>query len=521
MSIRDKVIESIATRMPVEISKYNSIKIMRDWDPATIVDCAIPPVYSFTRPTKYGGTTHTLLVELITAIGHSVMKAHEWPKNSSLAAKIGAFVLYSFEELGLVAHRLSNSGRSPNGSYIVEMKDENALLELWEEMDINKTEKLPYDAPLPPWTSSYLLGYKMVKTGSKEVLNSLTPETHPIVFKTLNAAQSVGWRINKDIHQFVMWALNNKTDAFSDIWEQSDPRAKASKVREAKAIYSIAGKFIDKTFYHLYYYDFRGRKYPATAYLHEQGSDLAKSLIMRADSKPMTDRGFFWLMVQIANNWAGSAGRPDGLKTDKIPMVDRFRWAIENENMFLDFAIKPKTSTGWMNADNPWQFLAACIELRKFRMWQLLNGSAIKNGFIDPFEYPTSFEGYLDGSNNGSQHLAALTRDEITAPHVNLTPQEFPGDLYKYVATHAWENIDKECGTMDRETYLACTKVIDIISRERKLMNGAPMGSPLRNEMHVKYCEFKREFKDEMIASSPVFWSSVTQDKDRRKIVKR
>jgi DNA-directed RNA polymerase len=78
-----------------------------------------------------------------------------------------------------------------------------------------------------------------------------------MLFKTLNTSEQVGWRINKDVLSLVMWALNNRTDAFSDIWEQTDKQAKASKAREARTIYSMASRFVDKTFYHMYYYDFR------------------------------------------------------------------------------------------------------------------------------------------------------------------------------------------------------------------------------------------------------------------------
>ena len=99
-----------------------------------------------------------------------------------------------------------------------------------------------------------------------------------------------------------------------------------------------------------------------------------------------------------------------------------------------------------MQADNPWQFIAACFELKKFRGWQMqffddyvdlsIIDSALESLGVDPYDYESHLEAYVDGSNNGSQHLSALTRDEITAPHVNLVPLELPADLYKYVGDH-------------------------------------------------------------------------------------
>ena len=85
----------------------------------------------------------------------------------------------------------------------------------------------------------------------------------------------------------------------------------------------------------MYYLDFRGRKYPTTTYLHEQGTDQAKGLLLREDKKKIGKEGFFWLMISIANNWAGDAGRDDGAKTDKIPLQDRYQWTIDNEGFLI------------------------------------------------------------------------------------------------------------------------------------------------------------------------------------------
>jgi len=145
-------------------------------------------------------------------------------------------------------------------------------------------------------------------------------------------------------------------------------------------------------------------------------------------------------MISIASNWAGDAGREDGQKTDKIPLNHRVNWSLDNEEILISYADNPKVNQGWMKADSPWQFLAACIELRNFRVWQENIWKKNKQ-VIREYDFYSSLECYIDGSNNGSQHLSALTKDEVTAPHVNLVPLDLPGDLYKYVADNVWDHL--------------------------------------------------------------------------------
>lgn len=266
----------------------------------------------------------------------------------------------------------------------------------------------------------------------------------------------------------------------------------------------------------LYYFDFRGRKYPATAYLHEQGSDLAKGLLLRADSKPIGRDGFNWLLISIASNWAGDAGRDDGYKTDKIPLRDRIKWALDNEELFLAYAENPKVNQGWMKADKPWQFLAACNELMKLRVWQGQHGSSFED-----YGYQSSLECYIDGSNNGSQHLSALTRDEITAPHVNLVPLDLPGDLYKYVADHVWKEIETEVNKMSTAEYQSAEKLIDTLTDIKTQINLAPLKSERRAELINKLKELRLQNKEAISKAGVVFWHRITDNKHRRKVCKR
>ena len=68
----------------------------------------------------------------------------------------------------------------------------------------------------------------------------------------------------------------------------------------------------------------------------------------------------------------------------------------------------------WTSASSPWQFLAACFEIR----------DALASG--DPESFPSHLPVHQDGTCNGLQHYAALGRDSEGGASVNLTPTDRP-----------------------------------------------------------------------------------------------
>ena len=390
--MKSEILQSLKTRAALEINGKSSIAFLMNRDFEPVYEVIVSIVYLYTRPKKGDQKVAIYLAEVISALGHSVCQRLKQPKNSAVAARTGAFILYTFEVLGMVQVVLGHGSKGHN-SFIIQVLNDELIASLWEKLEITNVEKLPSLTPFAPWTTAkHATGPLMVKTQNKEVLNALTAETHPIVFDCINKAQEMGWTINNQLFPIAVWALRNKTQAFAEIWELTNAEAKATKLREAKSIINIAKRFLNLTFYHLYYFDFRGRKYPTTAYLHEQGSDLARGLIKRSCApEPIGFEGFRWLMIVIASNWAGTSDRPDKAKTDKIPMEERFKWAKAHEETFLGYAENPRSNDGWMKADKPWQFLAACIELFSMRVWQA------ERGDFDNYDYPSCFEGYFDG----------------------------------------------------------------------------------------------------------------------------
>lgn len=249
MELKQKLSASIQRRFKTDIAPQNPVKFVLQLPFDDVINQAIATVYLYTRSGK-GPKKSIFLTEIITAIGHSLRNKFRLPKDSALAARAGAFLLYSFEELELLKVVLGK-GNGKHATYVVDVLNDKAIAGLWEKLPSSRIEKLPSETPYCPWeTAFHPSGACLVKTQNTEVLAKLTAETHPIVFDCVNKSQSIGWRINQPIHELQAWALRNKADAFAEIWNMQNPVAKQSKIREAEAIGSIAERFIGKTFYH-------------------------------------------------------------------------------------------------------------------------------------------------------------------------------------------------------------------------------------------------------------------------------
>jgi DNA-directed RNA polymerase len=117
-------------------------------------------------------------------------------------------------------------------------------------------------------------------------------------------------------------------------------------------------------------------------------------------------------------------------------LEDRAAFVDNHLDVVLDSARNPMGEKAWWReADEPWQCLAACIELDQ----------ALASP--DPTKFVSHFPVQQDGSCNGLQHYAALGRDVQGAQKVNLSPSSSPQDIYAAVANLVNKKIDKDCET--------------------------------------------------------------------------
>lgn len=151
--------------------------------------------------------------------------------------------------------------------------------------------------------------------------------------------------------------------------------------------------------------DFRGRTYPIPLHLNHHGDDVCRGLLEFSDGHILSDRGKYWLAVHAANSFG----------IDKCSFDDRVSWVDEMCESIISSGLFPMDNYFWEKADKPWQFLAACSA------WAQTNR---------PCHLPVQ----MDGSCNGLQHYAALSRDADGAAAVNLKPGRSPSDVYIRVA---------------------------------------------------------------------------------------
>jgi len=223
---------------------------------------------------------------------------------------------------------------------------------------------------------------------------------------------------------------------------KKDPKLQRmlSKFFEYTQVIKKAELVSGKTFYQEVSCDYRGRVYYAESFLEFQGSDLARSLFLFANKKRVTERGYYWLSVHAASCYNKSYSidelsgkgfstdyvsylKEEGLDTisvDKMTLDDRALWIKQNLEFILNTARSKHIDH---NAEKPYSFLAACIEIAGYHKAKILRQ-----------EYFSGLPVPIDGSNNGTQHLAAMSKDALAGKLVSLTPSSIPKDYYVSVA---------------------------------------------------------------------------------------
>ncbi|GFY86840.1 DNA/RNA polymerases superfamily protein [Actinidia rufa] len=189
---------------------------------------------------------------------------------------------------------------------------------------------------------------------------------------------------------------------------------------------AVARKMKDEEgFFYPHNVDFRGRAYPMHPHLNHLGSDVCRGILEFAEGRPLGKFGLHWLKIHVANLFAGGV--------DKLSHEGRIAFTENHLDDIFDSADRPlEGKRWWLNAEDPFQFLAACINLS-----EALRSSS-------PETTISHIPVHQDGSCNGLQHYAALGRDKLGAAAVNLVAGEKPADVYSGIAARVLDIMRKD-----------------------------------------------------------------------------
>nr|KAF6481573.1 RNA polymerase mitochondrial [Molossus molossus] len=329
-------------------------------------------------------------------------------------------------------------------------------VEMATTVTVDSVEKAPLLCPPLPWTSphsgAFLLSpTKLMRsvegtTQHQRLLESCPPTELHGALDALTQLGNCAWRVNGRVLDLVLTLFNAKgcpqlgvpapaseapRPPQCRLPTSASPERKAELRRElarclkvaremhslrTDALYrlSLAQHLRHRIFWLPHNMDFRGRTYPCPPHFNHLGSDLARALLEFAQGRPLGPHGLDWLKIHLVNL--------TGLKK-RESLQARLAFADEVMKDILDSADQPMMGRKWwMEADEPWQALACCMEIAQ----------AVRAP--NPAAYVSHFPVHQDGSCNGLQHYAALGRDSVGAASVNLVPSDVPQDVYSSVA---------------------------------------------------------------------------------------
>lgn len=316
-------------------------------------------------------------------------------------------------------------------------------------------QNLPMLVEPRPWTSWNQGGYyysnaKIIRTHDSPEQLAYVREAAKRgdlddIYRGLNVLGRTPWTINKDMFRLISKIWNSKRGLLdippavgphpepdslpTEPPRDADPQVRRDYLRQLRkitlengALYSqrcdlnykldVARAYLGERFYMPHNLDFRGRAYPLCTHLNHLGNDVSRSLLMFWNGRKLGPNGLRWLKIHASNLFGNS----------KLSFDDRVKFIDDNMDKAIDSVKNPlKGEKWWQTADDPFQALAALMEIRK----------AIDSG--DPENYISHLSVHMDGSCNGLQHYAALGGDIEGAREVNLVAADKPQDVYTRV----------------------------------------------------------------------------------------
>ncbi len=464
-----------------------------------------------------GTTEGQNLIQLAIAIGNRVRNYYKLPTKAELDLRLGVFVLNAYALNNMIIIKLVNDFKSFNKAKTVYKVyagyNRSDMRKLLKEFNEVQDPFKPLLTVAPKWEYGTVINpngeiIKLIKQSKSDTIAQINKHNTPIVLSAVNKKQSVAYFVNPKVYNVYKWALQTNQPCFEhNAVDTIAKERKEAKKFEALQVLKAATPFVGKKFYQQYQADNRGRLYPLSAYLNELNSDNAKGMLSFYEGKALGEYGLNELYHHIANMWG----------EDKLPHKDKVKFVENNYYDFVKYGKDPASAKGWMEAEEPFQFLSAVIELAE------LDAHFVANGVVKDFISHTIC--YRDGSNNGLQWLFSLVKDDKNGHLVNIKPttDSKPGDMYNHVAVSVKDimhNKAKEEDNLSLDYYNLYFKSIEKIRNRWRV-------AELNNDKNVENKKrlikwYQKRYRTELKLTDIIYWDKAKFTiKEWRKIVKR
>ena len=470
-----------------------------------IIDMAVMPVIK-------GLQQKTTLADVAVTIGRKIRQKFDYEQDSLCSLFGGLLVLESFANVDFLGtKRTFTRGRSrqKHPPYHIYVKDWGTYQVFLDAIDVNKLEESPLKVPAADWQDGFHEdGKTIIRHGNINALKEFSTTATPLVLGAINKLQRTGYTINPEVFAVYQQCmkLTDGSSPFKFEKETNQEAQKSMKI-EAQAIEEMANSNLNNAFFHRYSCDFRGRIYPGTAYLNEQSSDNAKGLLQYDHEVPFGPQGHLFLAIHTANS----------IGEDKLPLIERIQYVEDNAAEIISWAEDPMTNRGWMKTDKCWSALACAFEWQRYYKFVEEDGNETE-------DFMSALPIFIDGSNNGVQHLTALALDEKSAPLVNLVatePGQAPGDIYMFIAERVWSQIEKLDADVPAEAKAEMQRLIDEVKVLKLKYENCTGGRKKRDEIYKEIIEWRTENRELTKSLWSTFWLRLQEKSKRRKAVKR
>lgn len=251
------------------------------------------------------------------------------------------------------------------------------------------------------WTSKYDGGYAYSRhyaiLGSK-----YNKHNEYINLKVLNNLQKIPYELTSVVD------LDEEFEPKCENSEDRENAIKQFKLRQkiAKEIYA---EYKNIPFYFVWQYDKRGRLYSRGYDLNIQGNEYRKASLRFHNKEKLTDRGIYWLKVDLANTF--------GLDKE----------TFDKRVAFIDKNIKSMLS-------NPDEWIAKADEPLLFKIAL----ESYKEGVVEG--KPIGHIVRLDATTSGPQLMSTIMRDKSAMKHLNVIGDKTRFDFYTLVAKETYKN---------------------------------------------------------------------------------